>query len=91
MRGGPGASAPVGNETGGHPPAGGPLAFTFGCWFTWTAVGVGFPVLGLFLVAAAAPLARSGFETGDRDEQAAEEHQVRRIAMAAHPEHQARS
>lgn len=41
---------------------GGPLAFTFGSWFTWTAVGVAFPVLGLLLVRAAGLLARGAYE-----------------------------
>jgi hypothetical protein len=44
-------------------PPGGPLAFTFGSWFTWTAVGVAFPVLGFLLVSASGSLARGAFET----------------------------
>ena len=44
-------------------PAGGPLAFTFGTWFTWTAVGIVFPVLGVVLIAAAGPLAQGAYES----------------------------
>lgn len=43
--------------------AGGPLAFTFGTWFTWTAVGIVFPALGLTLLAAAGPLAQGAYES----------------------------
>lgn len=43
--------------------AGGPLAFTFGTWFTWTAVGIAFPAVGLALVAAAVPLAQGAYES----------------------------
>jgi hypothetical protein len=42
---------------------GGPLAFTFGTWFTWTAVGVAFPILGLSLIPMAGVLAGGGWET----------------------------
>lgn len=43
--------------------AGGPLAFTFGSWFTWTAVGLAFPALGLALVIASRSLAEGAYET----------------------------
>ena len=46
-----------------HEASGGPLAFTFGNWFTWTAVGIAFPALGVFLVAAAGPLAEGAYES----------------------------
>jgi hypothetical protein len=42
---------------------GGPLAFTFGSWFTWTAVGIAFPALGILLIAAAGPLAQGEYES----------------------------
>jgi len=42
---------------------GGPLAFTFGTWFTWTATGVALPVLGFFLVAESVPLASGAYES----------------------------
>lgn len=42
--------------------AGGPLAFTLGSWFTWTAVGVSFPVLTLLLLAVARLLAEGAYE-----------------------------
>jgi hypothetical protein len=38
-------------------PSGGPLAFTFGTWFTWTGTGIALPAFGLFLVAASGLLA----------------------------------
>ncbi|HKX17746.1 MAG TPA: hypothetical protein VJT33_07035, partial [bacterium] len=41
----------------------GPLAFTYGAWFTWTAVGIAFPALGMVLVAAAGPLALGVYES----------------------------
>ena len=44
-------------------PAGGPLAFTFGTWFTWTSVGIAFPALGLALVASAVSLAQGAYES----------------------------
>jgi hypothetical protein len=50
-------------EPRGHATAAGPLAFTFGSWFTWTAVGVAFPVLGAFLIASAGSLAAASYET----------------------------
>ena len=43
--------------------AGGPLAFTFGSWFTWTAVGVAFPALGAALIVASRSLAEGAYET----------------------------
>lgn len=52
---------PVPAETGGRAP-GGPLAFTYGSWFTWTAVGVSFPVLTVFLLGAAPLLAQGAYE-----------------------------
>jgi hypothetical protein len=51
--------APPGSE---HAGAGGPLAFTFGSWFTWTAVGVAFPALGLSLVSVSGLLARDAYD-----------------------------
>jgi hypothetical protein len=57
-----GSAAPAHSDVGSHPPAGGPLAFTFGSWFTWTAVGVAFPALGVLLVVAAGPLAEGSYE-----------------------------
>jgi hypothetical protein len=45
------------------PAAAGPLAFTFGNWFTWTAVGIVFPALGCSLVIAAGPLAAGEYES----------------------------
>ncbi len=42
--------------------AAGPLAFTFGCWYTWTAVGVAFPLLGLVLIPVAGLLAQGAYE-----------------------------
>ncbi|HKV44690.1 MAG TPA: hypothetical protein VJT32_08455, partial [bacterium] len=56
------SAAPAHSDTGGHLPAGGPLAFTFGSWFTWTAIGVAFPALGVLLVAAAGALADGAYE-----------------------------
>ncbi len=50
------------NEHDGHAPAGGPLAFTFGSWFTWTAIGLAFPALGIFLVSTAGLLAEGLYE-----------------------------
>ncbi len=46
-----------------HAAVGSPLAFTFGGWFMWTAVGVALPALGLYLIAAAGLLARGSVET----------------------------
>ncbi|SRR5579871_213614 len=43
--------------------AGGPLVFTLGSWFTWTAIGVALPALGLFLISVAGSLARGAWET----------------------------
>lgn len=43
--------------------AGGPLAFTFGNWFTWTATGVALPALGLFLPVVSVPLAAGAYES----------------------------
>jgi hypothetical protein len=43
--------------------AGGPLAFTFGHWFTWTATGIALPALGISLPAVAAPLAAGTYES----------------------------
>src|SRR5579883_2724407 len=43
-------------------PTAGPLAFTIGNWFTWTAVGIGFPGVGISLVAVARLLARGAWE-----------------------------
>lgn len=43
--------------------AAGPLAFTFGSWFTWTAVGIAFPLLGVLLIAAAGRLADGVYES----------------------------
>jgi hypothetical protein len=48
----------VGTQAGG-----GPLAFTFGSWFTWTATGIALPTLGLLLLAAARPLAEGTYES----------------------------
>ena len=42
---------------------GGPLAFTFGQWFTWTATGIALPALGLSLPAIAVPLAAGTYES----------------------------
>ncbi len=42
---------------------GGPLAFTFGNWFTWTATGIALPALGLFLPAVSVPLAAGAYES----------------------------
>jgi hypothetical protein len=41
---------------------GGPLALTFGSWFTWTAVGIAFPMLGVLLVWVAGLLAHGAYE-----------------------------
>jgi hypothetical protein len=43
--------------------AGGPLAFTFGHWFTWTATGIALPALGLILLTISAPLAAGRYES----------------------------
>ena len=43
--------------------AGGPLAFSFGHWFTWTATGIALPALGLSLPLVAVPLAAGTFES----------------------------
>src|SRR2546429_6280878 len=43
--------------------AGGPLAFTFGNWFTWTATGVALPALGLFLPVVSVPLVAGAYES----------------------------
>lgn len=45
-----------------HAGAGGPLAFTFGSWFAWTAVGVAFPALGVSLISVSGLLARAAYE-----------------------------
>lgn len=42
---------------------GGPLAFTFGHWFTWTATGIALPALGLFLAAVSGRLAAGTYES----------------------------
>jgi hypothetical protein len=42
---------------------GGPLAFTFGHWFTWTATGIALPALGLSLPAVAVSLAAGTYES----------------------------
>jgi hypothetical protein len=42
---------------------GGPLAFTFGHWFTWTATGIALPALGLYLAAVSGPLAAGAYES----------------------------
>lgn len=48
---------------GAAPPAtGGVLAFTFGSWFTWTAVGVAFPALGVCLITVSDLLAQGAYE-----------------------------
>ena len=39
------------------------MAFTFGTWFAWTAVGVAFPTLGVLLVWDAGLLVRSAYES----------------------------
>ncbi|MHB8732783.1 MAG: hypothetical protein ACYDAB_13445 [bacterium] len=57
----PAAERPTASASEGA--AGGPLAFTFGTWFTWTAVGIVFPALGLTLLAAAGPLAQGAYES----------------------------
>lgn len=54
---------PAGAAEVGVTAAPGPLAFTFGTWFTWTAVGIVFPALGLTLIAAAGPLAQGAYES----------------------------
>jgi hypothetical protein len=43
--------------------AGGPLAFTFGSWFMWTAIGLAFPALGVALIVASGSLAAGAYET----------------------------
>jgi len=43
--------------------AGGPLAFTFGHWYTWTATGIALPALGLILPALSASLAAGRYES----------------------------
>ena len=59
------------NRPGGAPPSasitplavsGGPLAFTFGSWFTWTAIGLAFPLLGIVLVVVAPLLPRGAWD-----------------------------
>jgi hypothetical protein len=57
-----GSGAGEGNRGAAHAAAGGPLAFTFGSWFTWTAVGLAFPALGIFLVAVSGLLAEDAYE-----------------------------
>jgi len=61
-------SVPVSREPSLPAPAmatgtGGPLAFTVGNWFTWTAIGLAFPLLSFSLIAAAGTLARGAWET----------------------------
>ena len=57
----PAARGGAGDE--GSAIAPGPLTFTFGTWFTWTAAGIAFPALGVALVAAAGPLAQGAYES----------------------------
>jgi hypothetical protein len=49
-------------ESQAHPP-GGPLAFTFAHWFTWTATGIALPAFGVLLVVAAPALAAGRYES----------------------------